>query len=81
MWRADDQLFEVSVVKVLVYNFKVYDVINDQYIVPPRKRQMHDIKSPPINGQPIMESAESVEPSELDEFGRYDPRGPGDAKK
>jgi hypothetical protein len=61
-------------VRVKVFNFKAYDPISDQFVVPICKRQLHDIKAPPINGVVLTDTVQLVDPNDLDKDGRYDPR-------
>jgi len=56
--------------RVTVYHFKVFDVVNDRYVVPIRKSPMERIKM--IGGEPLEETAERIQPSALDQFGRYE---------
>ena len=56
--------------RVTVYHFKVFDAMNDRYVVPLRKSPMERIKM--IGGEPLMETAERIQPSALDQFGRYE---------
>ncbi|MEY9537861.1 hypothetical protein ABIE85_000921 [Bradyrhizobium diazoefficiens] len=60
--------------RVTVYHFKVYDTVNDRYVVPVRKSPMERIKM--IGGEPLMETAERIQPSALDLFGRYEGSDP-----
>ncbi|WP_315772766.1 MULTISPECIES: hypothetical protein [unclassified Bradyrhizobium] len=60
--------------RVTVYHFKVFDTVNDRYIVPSRKSPMERIKM--IGGEPLMETAERIQPSALDRFGRYEASDP-----
>jgi hypothetical protein len=61
---------------VTVYHFRVYDPANDATIVQPRKSTAERIER--IRGEIIPGTAEEVDPSTLDEDGRYNPpsRGP-----
>ena len=63
--------------KVTVHHFRVYDVINDAYVIPIRKSPADRIKR--IGGEIIPDTSEEVEVSSLDEHDRYDPRPKGDA--
>jgi hypothetical protein len=56
--------------RVTVYHFKVFDTVNDSYVVPVRKSPMERIKM--IGGEPLMETAERIQPIALDRFGRYE---------
>lgn len=56
--------------RVTVYHFKVFDTVNDRYVVPVRKSPMERIKM--IGGEPMMETAERIKTSALDQFGRYE---------
>jgi hypothetical protein len=55
--------------RVTVYHFKVFDTVNDRYVVPIRKSPMERIKM--IGGEPLAETAERIQSSALDQFGRY----------
>jgi hypothetical protein len=59
-WRA---------ARVTVYHFKVWDTQNDKYIVPERKSPLERIKL--IGGEPMMETAERIQRSALDQYGRH----------
>ncbi|WP_295559935.1 hypothetical protein [uncultured Hyphomicrobium sp.] len=61
--------------RVTVHHFKVYDAVNDSWIVPPRKSPAERIES--VRGVIIPGTAEEVERSVLDEQDRYDPRPRG----
>ncbi len=56
--------------RVTVYHFKVFDTVNDRYVVPIRKSPMERIKM--IGGEPLVETAERIQPTALDQFGRYE---------
>jgi hypothetical protein len=56
--------------RVTVYHFKVFDTVNDRYVVPLRKSPMERIKM--IGGEPLVETAERIQPTALDQFGRYE---------
>jgi len=56
--------------RVTVYHFKVFDTVNDRYVVPVRKSPMERIKM--IGGEPLVETAERIQPTALDQFGRYE---------
>jgi hypothetical protein len=60
--------------RITVYHFKVFDAANDSYVVPVRKSPMERIKM--IGGEPLMETAERIQPSALDGFGRYEASNP-----
>ena len=57
---------------VIVYHFKVYDAINDTWIVPVRKSPADRIKD--IRGEIIPGTEQEVPEALLDEHRRYDPR-------
>lgn len=58
--------------KITVHHFKVYDFVNDDWIVPPRKSPVDRIEQ--VHGVIIPNTAETVEEGDLDEQRRYDPR-------
>lgn len=58
--------------RVTVHHFKVYDAINDSWIVPSRKSPAERIER--IRGAIIPGTAEEVDRSALDEQERYDPQ-------
>jgi hypothetical protein len=60
--------------RITVYHFKVFDTVNDRYVVPVRKSPMERIKM--IGGEALMETAERIQPSALDQFGRYEGSDP-----
>lgn len=61
---------------VKVYHFKVYDAINDEWVMPVRKSPADRIKE--IRGEIVPGTEEEVPESDLDEHRRYDPRPEGD---
>jgi hypothetical protein len=63
---------------VLVFHFRIWDFTKGEWIVQPLKSTAENIKE--IGGEVIPESGEEIDPSELDEYGRYDPCKEPDAK-
>lgn len=57
---------------VTVHHFRVWDIPNDTWIYPPLKSPESRIRNE-ARGEIIPGTAEDVDPSQLDEFGRYDP--------
>lgn len=58
--------------RVTVHHFRVYDAVNDSWVVPSRKSPAERIES--IRGVIIPGTAEDVDRSLLDDQDRYDPR-------
>jgi hypothetical protein len=57
--------------RITVYNFKVWDAQSGDYVMPKRKSPRERIRS--IGGEVITETAERIDPNDLDDHGRYDP--------
>ena len=55
--------------RVTVYHFQVWDPRSGSHIVPERKSPIERIKM--IGGEPLMDTAERIQRSALDQFGRY----------
>jgi hypothetical protein len=58
--------------KITVYHFHYYDGLNDKSLVSKRKLSAESIKA--IGKEPMPETAEEVDETALDEYGRYNPR-------
>ena len=58
---------------VQVYHMKKYNGTDDVWEFPPSKRTADDIAA--LGGVLIPETAEEVDPKDLDDHGRYFPRG------
>ena len=58
---------------VTVYSFKWWDSVEDREVIQPFKSTMDRILNV-ARGEPILETAEEVDESDLDNQGRYDPR-------
>jgi hypothetical protein len=60
--------------KITVYHFRYYERRTDESLVSERKMSADGINALPRKGQIMPETAEEIDESELDEYGRYDPR-------
>ena len=58
---------------IVVHHMKVWNITNDKWEIPPSKRTAKEITA--IGGVIIPETAEEIDPAQLDEHGRYFPRG------
>ena len=58
--------------KVIVYNFRIYDIRTDDHVIPPFKRTVDAIKRIP-GARSIPGTSEEVDHSALDDDGRYHP--------
>ncbi|MEO6842657.1 MAG: hypothetical protein ABI192_18070 [Bradyrhizobium sp.] len=57
--------------RVTVYHFRVWDTKSGDYVTPLRKSPKERITS--VGGEVIEETAERIDRSDLDSYGRYDP--------
>jgi hypothetical protein len=57
---------------VTVYHFQVWDQGKGRAFIPRRKSTPQRIKQ--IGGELIPDTAQEIDPSRLDKFGRYDPQ-------
>jgi hypothetical protein len=55
-----------------VYHFKIWDPATNEYIIGPLKSTPERIQQ--VGGVIMLDTAEEVAASALDEYGRYDPR-------
>jgi hypothetical protein len=57
--------------KVTVHHFRKWDINSGQYLTPPLKSTAERIEE--AGGEIILETAEEIDVSKLDDEGRYDP--------
>ena len=58
---------------VEVHHMKMWNGTNDKWEIPPSKQTAEDIAA--LGGLVVPDTAEEIDPSQLDEHGRYFPSG------